>query len=244
MAVETITLGTLSQQVLYVLVNDPSTTLDTTLTAQVRWALHCALRDYVSITEHQSFRTDATLVTANGTAEYALADDFLVMLEPGPNFAASDYRTLQYLTEQDFRAFELAKSQATGDPTHYMIRNRSSSTGAATIKLWPTPDSTRTINYHYLAIPAKLYDGTDATVIDKRLPANQHHVLVWGAVSYMPRFLNSNGDLTFYIQKWNEALSIGRSKSPQVVGQVYQKMPYLGSNPYRPSIPSITQASQ
>lgn len=244
MSVETITLGTLTQQVLYVLMNDTSTTADTTLTSQVRWALHCALRDYVSITEHQAFRTDATIATSNGVAEYALADDFLVLLEPGPSFAASDFRTLQYLTEQDYRAFELAKSQAAGDPTHYMIRNRSSATGAAPIKLWPTPTSVRTINYHYLAIPTKLYDGSDATVIDKRLPANQHHVLVWGAVSYMPRFLNSQGDLTFYIQKWNEALSVGRSKTPQVVGQVYQKMPYNGGNPYRPAIPTITQASQ
>lgn len=244
MAVETITLGTLTQQVLLVVANHSNTTADATLTSQVRWALHAALRDYVSITESQAFRTDATIALVSGTKDYALADDFMQMLDPSPHFIASDFRTLQYLTEQDFRAFEYERSQQTGDPTHYTLRNRSASDGSAQIRFWPTPNAARTVRYHYVAIPGKLYDGSDATVIDKRLPPYQHHVLVWGAVTYMPRYLNVAGDLQQYALRWQEALGVGRSKSPPVAGQAYQRIPYMGAGGIRSVIPTITQAAQ
>ena len=238
MSAETITLGILTQQVLLVIANHANTAADAVLTAQVRWALHAALRDFVSITESQAFRSDSTFATVVGQKDYDIADDFMTMIDPSPHFVASDYRTLQYSTEQDFRAFELDRSQATGDPVQYMLRTRSASTGNCQMRLWPTPAAIRSIRYYYLAVPAKLYDGTDSTVIDKRLPPNQHHILVWGAVANLPRYLNASADLQVFVQKWNEALAIGRSKSPPVTGQTYRRNSYGVGSGYLNITPS------
>lgn len=240
MAVETITLGELSKQVLMVIANAESTTADAAMTRQVRWAIHSALREFVSRVQPVDFRDDKDITVIAATKDYSLDDSFMQMIEPGVYFTAADYRTLEYKTEQAFRAERLEASPNSSDPWFYLLRKRDSTTGAQQLRLWPTPSANRTIRYHFVALSAKLYDGTDVTVIDPRLRPDFHQYLIDGAVYWLRRYLNVGGDWQPYHQAWERAIEAARKMQPAVVGQTYQVAPYGGQSGRYPTMGTIT----
>lgn len=239
MSVETITLGTLSKQVLMVIANSENTSLNAALTRNVRWALHKAMRDWVSTVRPSDFRSFADISVVAGTTDYALDDTFMQMIDPGVAFTTSDYRTLQYITEQAFLEQRLGASQGRGEPYLYMLPQRSITTGAAQIRFWPTPSTTRTIRCYFLSLPGKLYDGNDYTVVDRRLNPSYHPHLVDGAIYELRRYLNVGGDWEPYRAAWMKAVEDARRNEPPVTGQTYQIGRY-GGGPFRPSPQPVT----
>jgi hypothetical protein len=226
MAIESITLGTLTNRISFLLTNSASP--DTDRVPEYRWAVHTALRELVSRAELTAFRVDSSFATANGTADYYLADDFCRMLEPGVYFAAADYRTLYEMTEMEFRSYELERTQQTGDPRNYLLRERNASTGLMQVRLWPTPTSVRTIKYHYLTYPAKVYDGNDATIIDKRLPAEYHHHLLDGAMYYFTREMNTVSEYEVFARRWEQCIAEAKAKNTPTISRAQSRVPYQG----------------
>lgn len=243
MAVETITLGTITERVLQIIVNRSSTTADTNLTSEVRWAIHIALRDFVALVQPDAFRRDGVITTASGAATYSLPDDFMQVIEPGVSFATTDFRTLVRFSEMDFRALEIQRAQATGDPTHYLLRFRDDATGQAQITFWPTPTSIRNITVHYLILPTKLYDGVDATIIHKRLPPECHHALIFGACYNLRRYLSA-ADFQDYEARWGREIERAKANNPPVIGIMHQRLPYGGPAGVGRYYPGITVQTQ
>ena len=229
MPVETITLGWLKGRVLHILTNQAALGANPDLEVEVAWALHTALREFVSFTELMAFRRDAILIigTFANEVDYQLAPDWIRMIEPGIRFSESDYRTVFYMTEQDWLHYGLDHSQETGDPTHYVLRNRRENTGDQQIRFYPRMTTPRTLTYHYLSLPLKLYDKPDATSIDIRLPPDHHHALVWGAVAQFGRYLNSSPELQIYVDKWEKAKQKAKETAP-AVGQSHIRQPWTG----------------
>lgn len=222
MTVETMLIETLTARVHFAIAN--TATVDTTLKTEIKWALHCALRELIERTEHSGFRVIGSLTTANGTKTYALPDDFHREIEEGVKFAASDYRTLTYISEQDYDSKMLDANTTTGDPYLYMIRGRNSTSAAAQMSFYPTPSSIRTIYINYLAFPVKLYDLADGTAIDKRIPPEYHHILVTGALRHLPNYVKDKWPV--YNGLWEQMVMEAKKKAVQVTGQTYQRELY------------------
>lgn len=228
MAVETITIDNLVIPVYFHLSNVWASSIsgvDTNLVSPIKWALHCALRELVERTEHAGFRVAGSVTTANGTATYDLPDDFHREIEEGVKFAASDYRTLKYISPQEWDAAMLDANTTRADPYLYTLIGRNTSTAAARIKFYPTPSSTRTVTVNYLAFPTKIYDLANGTAIDKRVPPEYHHILPSGAMRHMPRYI-SDADWQKHAALWERYVDEAQKKSTQVVGQSYQREMY------------------
>lgn len=232
MAAETITLAEMSKDVLMAITNAESS--DSVTSRHVYLAIHAACREFVAKTEPLGFQADADITTAAGTHTYALADDVMRLIDPGFYFTASDYRTLTRATEQEARSQEWDRTQQSGDPRYYVLRTKSSTTGLIQVKFYPTPSSIRTIRYHYIALPVRLWPNVaTSTNIDIRMAAEFHPALVWGAVTHLPRYLNGVADLAWYKEMWEKALEDGRAAATPIAGQAYQRAPYrsgLGSD--------------
>ena len=192
---------------------------------EIKWALHCALRELIERTEHSGFRTRATITLAPSTTTYALADDFHRMIEEGVKFIASDYRTLQYISEQDWDAKMLDANTTTSDPWLYTLLGRKTTTAVAQIKFWPTPSTARGVSVHYLAFPLKMYDLANGAAVDTRIPPEYFHILVQGALRHLPRYI-SDADWQKSHALWEVYVAEARKKAVQVTGQTYQKELY------------------
>jgi hypothetical protein len=192
---------------------------------EIKWALHCALREIIERTEHAAFRTRAVVNLAAATTTYPLPDDFHRMIEEGVKFGTTDFRTLEYISEQDWDAKMLDANTTQTDPWLYTVLGRKSTTGAAQIKFWPTPGSIRQVSVHYLAFPIKVHDMVNGTSIDARIPPEYHHILVTGALRHLPRYI-SDSDWQKANGLWEVYVAEARKKSVQVTGQTYQKELY------------------
>lgn len=221
----------LKQRICHKLIN--TAVVPVTLGVEIAWAIHESLREFVDFTGHYAFRKDGIITIPAPSPptpparDYFLADDFSRMIEPTMHFFASDHRTVDYMTDQEFYAFEMTRSQEVGDPRKYIIRNRRDNTGQAQIRLWPTPNVARSIFYTYLSYPLKCYDSGDLENIDVRLPPDCHHPLEWGAISLFGRYLNSNPELGIYVQKW-EAFKMRKKEQAPAIGQSHIRVPWTG----------------
>lgn len=227
MSVETITVGTVKARASHILTG--LATYSTAFGTELSAAVHAALRDFVLRARPQDFRVFATITTVAGTAEYGLDDEFIELIEPGVSFAASDYRTLLPLSAQEYSLFQLQRNRTNGDPTHYFISRRHTD-GKVMMWLYPTPSSTRTINYFFLTLPDTLLGVSDSTVVDQKLAPEYQHLLTWGTVAQFPRYLSTNPDLQFYWNKWEQGIKEAREHSDRVAGRVHQRLPYTGRN--------------
>ena len=177
MTVESRTLGDLVSRVSFILTN--SATAPTALATEIKWALNWAMRELFATHDFPSFKVETTLSTANGTADYALPDDFVKIIEPGLYFDASPRETLHYYEEQDRVELGLMELYSTArKPEWWTIRGRSTTTGAFQLRLLPTPDATYSIRYTYYAHPALLAGQADGTEIDRRYPREMDEALV------------------------------------------------------------------
>lgn len=192
---------------------------------EIKWACHCALRELIERTEHSGFRVRYAVGVSAGVQAYSLPDDFHRMIEEGVKFGASDFRTLEYISEQDWDAKMLDANTTQTDPYLYTLIGRKSTTGAAQIKFWPIPGSTRQIVVNYLAFPISIYALTNGLALDARIPPEYHHILVQGALRHLPRYI-SDSDWQKANTLWEVYVAEARKKSVQVTGQTYQKELY------------------
>lgn len=230
MAVETITLGTVKARASAILsgLAAYTTLFGTELTA----AVHNALRDFVLRVRPLDFRAVKQITTVIGQAEYALDDAFMEIIEPGVAFAASDYRTLHPLSEQEYAGYQLQRNTANGEPLYYFVSRRHTD-GKSQLILHPTPSTVRTINYFCLLHPTSLLATADSATIDQRLAPEYQHLLTWGTVAQFPRYLATNPDLQFYWGKWEQGIKEAREHSDRIVGRAHQRAAYGGRDNIR-----------
>lgn len=149
-----------------------STTVDSTLDSDIRWALEEALMNWIVETRPQDLTTTGTVTTANGTAEYSLPDDFWEMRPNGVRIDGSPYTTLCHLQKEAFQRLQLYSNTGTGTPSHYAILQRSASTAIMSIRFYPIPNATLSIKVDYVALPSRPSTTTsgDGAYLDKRVP--------------------------------------------------------------------------
>lgn len=227
MTIETMTIDTLVFRVYFAISNVSTSTIanvDPNLKSEIKWALHCALRELVERTEHHGFRARGSISVTAGTAQWALPDDFHRIIEEGVKFAASDYRTLEYISEQEWDARMLDSDTSQAEPVLYTLTGRKTSNGTAQIKFYPTPSTSRTITVNYLTIPLKVYDLNDGNSLDTRIPPEYHHILVAGALKHLPAYAKDLWPI--WKGQWDEYVQEARKKSVPVTGQSYQRELY------------------
>lgn len=204
-----------------------SQTVDSSLDASIRRALDWALRDFVRSTQPQSFETEGTVTLTAGTTGYDLPDDFDQMLPDGVRFSASPYTTLNRMTRAQFDRHGFATSTGQSRSTHYYLGGRSTSSRAARINFWPTPDtSSVVVKVFYRAVPAKIWDSTSGggTLIDARFPINHFWDLVDGALTKFPNYLNA-AQLEGYRRNFERAKETLRSNASLVAGEAVRPDP-------------------
>lgn len=241
---EVVTLGDLTEQVSLIITN--AITTDSQITSQIHLALHAALRDFVRISEPLSFRTDIDFDITAGTSTYTVNGSICKIIDPGVTFVTSDYRTLAYANEQTIKSQEWDRWQRTGEPQWYVIRNRDPYVGDLNLRLYPTPTTDRTLRVHVLTLPLKLWPNVSSSqVVDPRLPPEFHHCLIAGAITNLPRYLNSQLDLAAYAAKWQQYIEQAKDYQIPVTGQAYQRdayklLPTYGNRAYGWQDPTIT----
>lgn len=227
MAVDSMLVDTLVAEVNFRITG--SQTTDSALDASIRRALDWALRDFVRSTQPQSFSTQGTVTLTAGTSAYDLPDDLDMILPDGVRFNASPYTTLNRMTRAQYDRHGFATSTGQSRPTHYITLGRSTSSRAARIQFWPTPDTTSVVvqvNYH--AFPAKIWDSTSGggTLIDPRFPPTHWWDLVDGALTKFPNYINEpqrmayerNFKLAKESMRSNASLMIGEGTRPDPMG--------------------------
>jgi hypothetical protein len=227
MAVQTMLIDTLVARVSFALANDatPPSGMD----PEIRWAIQHTISEMVNTANPGSFRVDGTLTTANGTSTYDLADDFSQMIDSSVKLSVSDFRTLRLIPEFQYNDWQLDRDQRSGTPEAYFVRAKSSSNGAWSIRLWPTPTSVLTVAYRYRAIPAKMYDSVsgDGAILDKRFQPELFAAVRSGAILRFPNYLSDADKLT-HREQYEAGLEQMKGKAIPVVGQAYQRQPYTG----------------
>ena len=199
-----------------------STTVDDALTVDARWALEAAIMEWVLATRPQDVTTTGTVTTADGTAEYALPDDFWEMRPNGVRLNASPYTTLRYMTQAEFQRYEFHSITTTGTPVYYAILSRSSSTGLMQIRFLPIPNATLTIKVDYVPLPAKVRDTTsgDGTYIDKRVPSGLVIPLAHRAAVLGFSHMLDAAQIGAFERSWQEALRMSRDTAVKQGGVV------------------------
>ena len=216
MAVTSVTVGDLVESVAFHLAN--ATSVDATLTAEIQRNLGWALTALLSETYLPAFRTDAQITLVDGTSDYSLPDDFEAIIEPSVYYDSSPRETLLYYEEQDrIRGEWQERLSSERKPTHFTIRERSTSTGAYQLRVISTPDTTYTINYTYFAIPTPIEgDTSTATELDRRFPRNMIDGLVKGAALGFPQYLTQDQQAAFKMRFEEVHRDLKRKQDPVV----------------------------
>lgn len=229
MAVLALTVGDIVDSVAFHLTN--STTIDSTLTAEIKKHLGWILYDLVVKSEMAAFRVDATLTLADGTSDYALPADFEKIIDPSMRFTTPDTGTIHYYQEQDRIAGEWQdRMSAEGKPLRYTIRDRDATTGLFQARFIPTPDATYGVAYTYFASPARVNEDTAAgTEIDPRYPRNLVSGLILGTALCFPQYL-SGDQQGVYVAKYRETMSDLRKVGDPVSGVVRNRKRYRATD--------------
>lgn len=235
MAVETITIGTLVSRIKAKIKNSTST--DTFLDAEIKFAISWTIRDILSKVELPAYRTLTTKnLTSAGGATYDLPDDFWRIIEPGVRYTSSPYYTLKYIDLQQYDAANgAAIFQSTQRPMYYTIIGRDATSGVHQIRFFAAPDANYTVQVHYYAHSTDHSASADGTNLDVRFPRMHVQTIVWGALTLFPNYLGPD-ELAIYQAKYVEGIQdIGRT-STVVEGSSIQKQRFRVSSGGRAGI--------
>lgn len=199
-----------------------STTVDDALNVDIRWALEAAQLEWLFATRPQDVTTTGSVTTADGTAEYALPDDFWEMRPQGVRLNASPFTTLSYLTQAEFQRYQLHSVTTTGTPSAYVLLARSASTGLMQIRFMPIPNAILTVKVDYVPLPQKLRDTTsgDGTYIDKRVPSGLVLPLARHAAVLGFSHMLDAAQIRAFEKAWEKALEISRDTAVKQGGVV------------------------
>ncbi len=232
MAVESKTVGYLTSRV-YMHMGG-SSTVPSSIGNEIKNALGWAMRELVFLSAHPAFRVEATvggtpggIVTVSGTADYELADDFMMLIDPSFRHNSDPKETMQIMDMQEYDRVGGQKIYETNDrPSFFTLLGRSSSTGRQKVKFVPTPDDIYNIEYRYIAIPEDINASTaDATEIDVRFP--RHHIegIVDGALTRFAGYLERD-QLGSAMDRFNKAARRMREDAKPVRGRNWQNRRY------------------
>jgi len=206
-----------------------SATAPSALDTELKFSLNYILRDMVASADHPAFRTTVTFNTADGTQDYATANDFRRIIEPSLKFTAAPKWTLTWLDQQEWdRVHGDQVVSSTARPYHYTIRHRDATTGLFWLRLWPVPGEILNMSYDYFAIPADISTAADGQALDVRFPAEFHRALWVGMAAQFPQYLDRD-QLQVYRADYAQAKRDLRRHATTVVG----KQKFL--KPYRPA---------
>lgn len=182
--------GALVSEVSFRATNDA--TADTELKARIKFTLGQVLYGVVAEIDLQHFRAEGTITTVVGTADYALAEDLMRLIDPGVRMDQTPYKPLLHLDQEeyDLRRFKQWHS-SNGEPVWYMFLGTDIATGRKKIRSVPTPDAVYSLVYSYLARPEDPGEADDEAVIDRRFPREHLQLLVHGTVMGMPQYMDS-----------------------------------------------------
>jgi len=232
MVVESKTVQDLVSRVSYILTNDP--TPPATLQTEIQWALDWSMRDMALKGILSAFKTEAQLSLVAGTSDYTLPDDFYSLIEPSMYFNASPRWPLRFYTEQDRVEYGLTETlQTSARPYWWTIlgRDLANSTGRHSVRFLPTPDTTYTINYTYIAVPESIVTKSLNEDIDVRFPRDKTQALIYGAATMFPAYLGADQQ-QYYQAKYLETLQDLRLSATPVIGNVTQNKRYRTSERY------------
>jgi hypothetical protein len=223
MAVESITVGDLVEDVSFIITN--SATVDTDLSPEIKKFLSYTMRDMVARSEYPSFRMETTINLVQGTQDYELPDDFGRMIEPGVRHKrdGDEQLTIRYITQPAYDDAEGARWWTeTGIPTHYTTTGRDKDAdGTYRIRFFPVPDDSYKIQFSYYAVPVSMRSASNSTEIDLRFPRDLAQGLVVGACIYFDKYLTPSQVQTFK-EKYGEALQSMQRTADPVSGGFHQ----------------------
>lgn len=232
MAVESITVGDLVGWVSFELTNKntPATALGT----QIKVALHETMMGMLSKSDFSEFKTEATVSLVAGTQDYDLPDDFWKIVEPGVYLDDANKTVLKWYEEQDrVEQGWVKRLESDARPCFYTIRGRqgptadAASRGRRVLRMVPTPDTTYTLRYTYLALPTPIRTAGDSVELDERFPRAQVGALWRGACLLFPNYLNAN-QIALFQQAYGEGIQDMLRKTTPVIGAVQHQKSFRG----------------
>jgi hypothetical protein len=141
----------------------------------------------------------AILTTASGTTAYDVAEDAEINSIVADSVV--DVGTQQPVTEVDYSYPVRQGLTATGRPSaFYRFGNQ--------LCLYPTPDDTYQLTYHYWVKPSDLTEDEDTPL----LPPEWEKVLILGTQSRLEKFLGESGTETYLL--FREGIDRLRSRAP------------------------------
>jgi hypothetical protein len=232
MAVESKTVGYLTSRV-YMHMGG-SSTVPTSVGNEIKNALGWAMRELVFLSAHPAFRVEAItggtpggITTASGTADYEMATDFMMLIEPSFRHNSDPKETLAIVDMQEYDRVGGSKVYETnGRPVFFSLLGRSASTGQQKVKFVPTPDAAYNIEYRYIAIPKDINASTgDSVEVDARFP--RHHVegIVDGALTRFASYLERD-QLATAMDRFAKAARRMREDAKPVRGRSWQNRRY------------------
>lgn len=236
MAVESKTVGYLTSRV-YMHMGG-SSTVPSSVGNEIKNALGWAMRELVFLSAHPAFRVEAVtggtpggITTASGTADYELAADFMMLIEPSFRHNSDPKETLEIVDMQEYDRVGGSKIYETNDrPAFFTLLGRSTSTGQQKVKFIPTPDAAYNIEYRYISIPADINASTtDATEIDARFPRHHLEGVVDGALTRFAGYLEQD-QLATAMDRFSKAVRRMREDAKPVRGRNWQNRRYYAKH--------------
>lgn len=156
-----------------------------------RQALEClndAYSELLQSLDIGSLLRQATLSTVAGQSQYSLASDASpTSLVSGSLTHYGERVALNRVSPTYVSKLDTSQQ---GKPAFYWFED-------GLLTLWPTPNTSYTLNYAYAAVPEPLTQDSQTPAV----PAEWERVLIQGAQAYLERFLgdeNANGTFNLY----------------------------------------------